>query len=78
MNQIQYAFCAVYMMLSLLLIANISTQNTEDKALSHSGQRGTYYARNIRKSREARKERLIKGAAVLFAVMNLAAMFVLA
>lgn len=78
MNQIQYAFCAVYMMLSMLLIATIATQDTEDKTISHSGQQGTYFSQNIRKSKEARKERFIKGSAVLFAVMNLAAMFVMA
>lgn len=78
MNQIQYAFCAVYMMLSMLLIATIATQDTEDKTISRSGKHGTYFSQNIRKSKEARKERFIKGSAVLFAVMNLAAMFVMA
>lgn len=78
MNQIQYAFCAVYMMLSMLLIATIATQDTEDKTISRSGKQGTYFSQNIRKSKEARKERFIKGSAVLFAVMNLAAMFVMA
>jgi hypothetical protein len=78
MNQIQYAFCAVYMVLSLLLVASIATQDTEDKTISRSGQQGTYFSKNIRKSKEARKERFIKGSAILFAVMNLAAMFVMA
>lgn len=78
MNQIQYAFCAVYMMLSMLLIATIATQDTEDKTISRSGKHGTYFSQNIRKYKEARKERFIKGSAVLFAVMNLAAMFVMA
>lgn len=78
MNPIQYAFCAGYMALSLLLIVSISSQDTENKTLSHGGQQGTYFAKNIRKSKEARKERFIKGSAVLFAIMNLAAMFVMA
>ena len=78
MNPIQYAFCAGYMVLSLLLVASIATQDTEDKTISRSGQHGTYFSKNIRKSKEARKERFIKGSAVLFAVMNLTAMFVMA
>ncbi len=78
MNPIQYAFCAGYMVISLLLVASIATQDTEDKTISRSGQQGTYFSKNIRKSKEARKERFIKGSAVLFAVMNLTAMFVMA
>jgi len=78
MNPIQCAFCAGYMALSLLLIASIATQDTENKTSSNGGQQGTYFSKNIRKSKEARKERFIKGSAVLFAVMNLTAMFVMA